>query len=469
MPESHKPAGQEAVYTGADWIGMDWASMLDRRGRQIRLLHFDRNVDLAPIEIDPERDVRPAGPSTLLHALRVENVKSLAGAHDVPLAPLTLIYGPNAAGKSTVLNSLRLLRDLLATGRQDALQLWQEQLESGQLADMMTEQATFVDPVEKREFDAGTRTSLQNWKQLALNVDFEEREGQVASIELACRAAGRLSIVWHASGLGLANGDETYRKEFSWSAPADRSPWAFGEATLPSYLVSENGATAEARTFDSRLFSHPSIDLQEDLFALMHFLHYLGPHRGSPAVGYEPISGPFRNRVRDDLRRHSMFGDVKDWNLGAFGRFEYLNQMMSQLDIPYEFVPTYTSGELMQPDDPSYLKDFSRTWNLRDRRSGAGVKLNQVGYGVSQLLPVIDACVHARQQVICIEEPELHLHPRLQAKLGNLFATSAMTFGNQVIVETHSEAMLLRLRRLVRGGKLRPDHVSVLYVENGLL
>ena len=95
------------------------------------------------------------------------------------------------------------------------------------------------------------------------------------------------------------------------------------------------------------------------------------------------------------------------------------------------------------------------------------MKLNQVGYGVSQLLPVIDACVHARQQVVCVEEPELHLHPRLQAKLGNLFATSAVTFGNQVIAETHSEGILLRLRRLIRVGSLHPDDVSVLYVDNG--
>lgn len=213
MPESRESAGQKAVYTGAEWIGMDWASMLSRRERQIRSLHFDRNVELAPFEIDPERDIRPAGTSTLLRALRVENVKSLAGSHDVPLAPLTLIYGPNAAGKSTVLNSLRLLRDLLATGRRDALHLWQEQLESGQLADMMTEQAQFADPVEKREFEAGTRTALQNWKQLVLGVDFQSRHGDVARAEFACRAAGRASIVWHASGLGLASDEGFSRKE----------------------------------------------------------------------------------------------------------------------------------------------------------------------------------------------------------------------------------------------------------------
>ena len=466
MPDSREP-GHEAAYTGADWIGMDWTAVLARRDRQIRALHFGRELDLAATAIDPIRDVRDAGTSALVRGLRIENVKSLAGPHEVPMAPLTLIYGPNAAGKSTVLNSLRLMRDLLEVGRQDALTLWQQQLESGQLADMMTEQMQFSDPEERREFESGARRELQNWKRLALGLDFQTRENGVARAEVACRAAGRAAVVWHRSSLGMANGEETYRKEFEWSPPSARSPWAFGESTQPSYEVRENGSAGIVRTFDSHLFAHPSEALQEDLFSLMYFLHYLGPHRGNPADGYEPIKGAFRNRVRKELRSDPIFGDVKDWDLGNLGRFEYLNQMLSQLDIPYEFVPTYSSNEIMRPEDPSYLKDFSRSWHLRDLRSRSNVKLNQIGYGVSQLLPVIDACVHARQQVICVEEPELHLHPRLQAKLGNLFATSAITFGNQVIVETHSESILLRIRRLIRAGKLLPDHVSVLYVDNG--
>lgn len=467
MSESREPSEWQAAHNSADWVGVDWSEMAARRSRQIRELHFHRDLDLATAVIDPTRDVRETGTSALVRGLRIENVKSLAGPHELPLAPLTLIYGPNAAGKSTVLNSLRLLRDLLEVGRQDALSLWQMQLESGQLADMMTEHMQFADPVEKRQFEDGIRTELQNSKKLALSIDFETRERGVARAELACRAAGREAILWHASGLGMADGEGTYRKEFEWSPPSARVPWAFGESTIPSYEVRENGAAAVVRTFDSHLFAHPSAEIQEDLFALLHFMHYLGPHRGSPGDGYEPIKGPFRNRLPERLRRDPLFTDVKDWSLGTLGRFEYLNQILSQLEIPYEFVPTHSSNEVSRPDDPSYLKDPSRTWRLRDLRSGSSVKLSQVGYGVSQLLPVIDACIHARQQVICVEEPELHLHPRLQAKLGNLFATSAATFGNQIIVETHSESILLRVRRLIRSGKLHPDHVSLLYVDNG--
>jgi predicted ATPase len=64
-----------------------------------------------------------------------------------------------------------------------------------------------------------------------------------------------------------------------------------------------------------------------------------------------------------------------------------------------------------------------------------------------------------------VEQPELHLHPKLQAELGELFAEVATAKSpKQVIVETHSENLILRVQRLVRDGRLSADQVSVLYV-----
>jgi predicted ATPase len=135
--------------------------------------------------------------------------------------------------------------------------------------------------------------------------------------------------------------------------------------------------------------------------------------------------------------------------------------MLSQLEIPYRFagVRRYAIADGRRMAD---------RLQLQDKRSGVEVGLDQVGYGVSQLLPVINICVEASEQIICVEEPELHLHPRLQAGLGNLFAHAVLARGNQVIVETHSESILLRIRRLIRSGKLQPDEVAVIYVDNNV-
>lgn len=472
MSESPQgPAGEAqgypASFDGAEWVGLDRQGMRVRRERQIRRLHFHRDLDLSAMAEGPPHDVVGREPAALIRQLRVENFKSLAGLHEIPLAPLTLVFGPNAAGKSTVLNGLELLRDLLASGRRDALTVWSGQMHDGRLADMISAQGQFTVPDELLEFHAGERSEIQVWKRLMLGIDFVDRRGMASRAELACKTAGHM-VVEHSSSLGVLDGEEQAgRKEFVWSRPPSAAPWSFGEETYSSYAVRENGAEPVLRAFDPDLFATSDSGLPEDLFALAHFLCYLGPHRGEPADGYQPLRNPFRGRVRTELRTNAMFDDITDRDLEEFGRFEHLNQMLSQLEVPYEFTPTYRTAEMFEPEDPAYLRDLSRTWHLEDLRSGAAVKLRDVGYGVSQLLPVIDACVHARGQVICVEEPELHLHPRLQAKLANLFATAVVSFGNQVIAETHSESMLLRIRRLVRQGVLRPDDVAVLYVDNG--
>ena len=75
-----------------------------------------------------------------------------------------------------------------------------------------------------------------------------------------------------------------------------------------------------------------------------------------------------------------------------------------------------------------------------------GKSLRVMGTGVSQVLPVIALCLLAPQNgVILLEEPELHLHPRIQQKLGN-FLLAITESGKQVIVETHSEYLITRLR-----------------------
>src|SRR5439155_8516711 len=99
-----------------------------------------------------------------------------------------------------------------------------------------------------------------------------------------------------------------------------------------------------------------------------------------------------------------------------------------------------------------------------------------VGIGISQVLPVLVAAYASNQKILAMEQPKIHLHPALQAELGDLFITSALgEQKNTFILETHSEHLILRIMRRLResySGKLppnvpeiKPEHVSVLFVE----
>ena len=113
---------------------------------------------------------------------------------------------------------------------------------------------------------------------------------------------------------------------------------------------------------------------------------------------------------------------------------------------------------------------------LIDKRTGTTVSHRDVGIGVSQVLPVLVAAYASKSKLLAIEQPEIHLHPALQAELGDVFLGAALgESGNTLLIESHSEHLLLRIMRRMRetsDGKLpegapavRPEHVMVLFVE----
>ena len=122
---------------------------------------------------------------------------------------------------------------------------------------------------------------------------------------------------------------------------------------------------------------------------------------------------------------------------------------------------------------PEALQDLV----LIDKRTGTPVSHRDVGIGVSQVLPVLVSAYASKNKLLAIEQPEIHLHPALQAELGDVFLESALCSGNTFLIETHSEHLLLRILRRIRettDGELpkglpevHPEQVSVLYVQPG--
>lgn len=454
---------------GPDWVGLDRAAMEARQDEIVRQMraagsrwreeqkrseeHLQRflarhdddsaTATAGAKSAPAQRTARPR-PLSLVERLHVENLKSLAGRHEIPLAPLTLVYGPNSAGKSTVLKALQLFMHAVDTGRFDALDLW-----GRAFPDMSPESVITWEPQPEDDPFSQTRS-------LSLGVDYRiPKTDRIVRAELGFQ---RSDIgPWHSSTMGAVDATGAARKEFflNYEAadPFDRGD--FGTVG-PKWEVREwaggERSQAEERAVDHALFGHPDPKLQRPLFRLAGQLSHFGPHRGVPTERYSPVD-------LDDIAGPDHWGiaGAPRWGVAGFEGYEVLNQVLEQLEIPHSFRPAFNFDE-------SGVRVTD--WILVDSRSGATVPLSEVGYGVSQLLPVVDSCVHAVQRIISIEEPELHLHPRLQARLANLFALSVLSRGNQILIETHSEAILLRTRRLIRTGKLLPSEVAVLYVDN---
>ncbi|MGE0760792.1 MAG: AAA family ATPase, partial [Pirellulaceae bacterium] len=110
--------------------------------------------------------------------------------------------------------------------------------------------------------------------------------------------------------------------------------------------------------------------------------------------------------------------------------------------------------------------------------SDIALRPHDVGIGVSQIVPVIVSALDGEERLVAIEQPELHIHPRLQAEVADLFIEAIQKNKHRFIIETHSEHLILRLLRRIReteNGKvptnrhLRTDDLSIYYLkqENG--
>jgi hypothetical protein len=98
-------------------------------------------------------------------------------------------------------------------------------------------------------------------------------------------------------------------------------------------------------------------------------------------------------------------------------------------------------------------------------KSGTSVNICDLGFGVSQVFPLVVQAVAANPGTITIaEQPEIHLNPRLQSVLADIFA-SMIQRDQHVLVETHSEHLLLRVRTLVARGDIDASQVAIFYID----
>lgn len=110
----------------------------------------------------------------------------------------------------------------------------------------------------------------------------------------------------------------------------------------------------------------------------------------------------------------------------------------------------------------------SNRWQakIRTRPGASEVLLTDVGFGVSQVLPVITLLQYVPEgSTVILEQPEIHLHPLAQAALADVIIQAAVHRKVQIVLESHSEHLLLRLQRRIAEEVLRHDEVKLYFCD----
>ncbi|WP_371174715.1 AAA family ATPase [Buchananella felis] len=198
---------------------------------------------------------------------------------------------------------------------------------------------------------------------------------------------------------------------------------------------------------------------KEGLRAIRESVRYLGPLREDPQVVSRSgelnrsLPAGVKGEYAADLlsREKDRVIEFRDWDQ------RHLKSKLS------EAVSLWTS--YLQVGDRVAVEDHGKLGRgLRIRVHGVDRDLTTVGVGASQLLPVVMMVLAATPgSTICIEQPELHLHPAVQSRLADFFLYARPDVA--LVIETHSEYMITRIRRRVAEGFASIDRVAIMFAE----
>ena len=179
--------------------------------------------------------------------------------------------------------------------------------------------------------------------------------------------------------------------------------------------------------------------------------NYLSSYRYPPARTYYQSS---KADLKVGKYGENYIDQISAWDFSRSGELDKLKQYMREFEL---------------------LNDI-RTKRMRGGRFDIEVQVDKVsvksplvdvGFGVSQLLPIIIADLQlGKKSTLAISQPEIHLHPSVQAQLANYFAERVLTDEKRYIIETHSEYFLNRLRLLRAKGVLDENDLSIIYLRN---
>lgn len=190
-------------------------------------------------------------------------------------------------------------------------------------------------------------------------------------------------------------------------------------------------------------------------------LFYLGPLREYPQRTYTWAGeNPVDMGLKGDLAVPALLGG-RNKKVYPDGRKRYsklevrVAQWLVDLDLAYSF-----ETRQLYKGSSEYA-----VWLKRHRQSSE-VRITDMGIGVSQVLPVLVLCYYVPEgSTIILEQPELHLHPSVQAGLADVFIDAIRNRNVQIIVESHSEHFLRRLQLRLAEEKIVPDDTVLYFCE----
>ena len=405
----------------------------------------------------------------MMDSITIENFRCFRERQTVPLAPLTLLVGENSTGKTSFLALIRALVEYVADNRQPDFK--KPPFDLGSFDEIVYVGSGGQRPDQfKAGFTGDSNVFINEGRPQPVRVDLTF--GRRGTAPAVVRRQVEISDVWIVHEL-VETGEyllQIGKGDSVWQLDVDL-PSYLPEVDLEAYraFIRSGALLSEAENMSLRRISGSDTFSDADSFFLSAIEQFPVWHGDNQVVASAPVrSKPKRTYDPDPEDRSAEGGSVPTYMADLSARhpqdWAVLKEQLEAFGRPARLFDAIDVRQFgTSPGDPFQIQispDSGESLNVRRN-------LADVGYGISQALPIaVQLLRPGTEGKFLLQEPEIHLHPTAQAEFGSLFCQVAAT-DRQLIVETHSDHLIDRVRMDVRDGKtdLGVDDVRILYFE----
>jgi len=378
-----------------------------------------------------------------LRAISVSGYKSIQNEQSIEIRPLTILAGANSGGKSSIMQPVLLLKQTIDAAYDPGSLLLDGPNVRLTSADQLLSKKTRGAKEFSIKFDMGTKK---------VEVKFRHVPHKGLEVFSTTVSEGKTELVISKDV------DLNEVKQILQNSELSRWPKEMYERGTLEVIRDRSFLTLRMKLAQENI-SFPILSPGERLAGRIAGLIHVPGLRGNPERNYKTTAvgdtfpGTFETYVASV---------ISHWQSNKDDRLTQLGTYLENLGLTWK-----VSAD--QRDETQVELKVGRLQHGSQGGARDLVSIADVGFGVSQTLPVLVALLAAQAgQLVYIEQPEIHLHPRAQRTLSNIFADAAKR-GVIVIVETHSALLIRGIQTLVAKDDLSQDLVKLHWFERDAL
>ena len=378
----------------------------------------------------------------MITELSAQNFKPWENTGKLQIAPLTGFFGANSSGKTSIFQTLLMLKQTA-----ERLPEWDGAIDFGDEGSVVN-LCSFNEVIHQHKSGLSLDISV-SWK-LPEKLIIGGRGAAGQALPRTPRSSNRLEVgaLSFSTTIVSAGADSVVVDGFGYMSdeyeffgivrdsdsqyklicpPNFRAQGAFSSIPFRCYGIRDGSA---------RVPDTPFLSFERAFKNLFSRIHHLSPLREPP-------------------RHHYIYGGEHPKGVGQYGEqaiSALLAGRIQLLSVDEQILKWLERLDLIDSyrlqADPDGEKNYE--FRLKKYKDGPEVRLTDIGLGVFQILPTLALCYYVPEgSILILEQPEAHLHPKSQADLADVFIDVVKNRNIQIILETHSEHLLRRLQRRI--------------------